>query len=151
MEEKYTIPAQPQYSESIRRLQDSDPASASQTFNPLFARLIENIASVKRQADQTAAATVNGKPLSGGVSLTAGDVGAVPVSRKINGKALSGDISLSAADVGAAAAGHSHTFFTAGPTPPGDGGMLWIDTTPGTGGLKYFNGAAWVHVPVSYT
>ena len=33
---------------------------------------------------------------------TAEDVGAVPVSRTVNGKALSGDISLSAADVGAA-------------------------------------------------
>lgn len=32
---------------------------------------------------------------------TAANVGAVPTSRKVNGKALSGDISLSAADVGA--------------------------------------------------
>ena len=52
-EEKYAIPASPQYSENIRKLQDTDPADACQIFNPLFSRLIENIASVKRQADGT--------------------------------------------------------------------------------------------------
>lgn len=55
-EEKYAIPASPQYSENIRKLQDTDPADACQIFNPLFSRLIENTASVKRQADETAAA-----------------------------------------------------------------------------------------------
>lgn len=28
---------------------------------------------------------------------------------------------------------------------------LWIDTTPDTGGLKYYNGTEWEHVPVAYT
>lgn len=41
--------------------------------------------------------------------------------------------------------------FLAGPTPPENTDMLWIDTTAGTGGLKYWNGSAWVHVPVAYT
>lgn len=45
--------------------------------------------------------TVNNKPLSSDVSLTASDVGAVPTSRTINGKALSSNISLTASDVGA--------------------------------------------------
>lgn len=35
--------------------------------------------------------------------------GAVPTSRTVNGKPLSGNISLTASDVGAAASGHSHT------------------------------------------
>ena len=62
--------------------------------------------------------TVNGKALSGNISLTAidvdarpntwtptaADVGAVPTTRTVNGKALSANISLNAADVGAAAA-----------------------------------------------
>ena len=47
--------------------------------------------------------TVNGKALSGNISLSASDVGAVPTSRTVNGKALSGNISLSASDVGAGA------------------------------------------------
>ena len=49
--------------------------------------------------------TVNGKPLSSNVTLTAADVSAVPTTRTVNGKALSGDISLSASDVGALASG----------------------------------------------
>lgn len=34
-----------------------------------------------------------------------------------------------------------------------DRNKLWIDTTPGstTSGIKYWNGSAWVHVPVAYT
>lgn len=53
-EEKYIIPANLEYSEEIRKLQDSDPASASTVFNPLIERLIENITAVRRMltADQ---------------------------------------------------------------------------------------------------
>lgn len=39
--------------------------------------------------------------------------------------------------------------FAAGASTPSDKTKLWIDTTPTTGGLKYWNGTAWVHVPVS--
>ena len=46
--------------------------------------------------------TINNKPLSADITLSASDVGAVPTSRKINGKALSADITLDASDVGAA-------------------------------------------------
>lgn len=41
--------------------------------------------------------------------------------------------------------------FAAGTAAPANTKALWIDTTPGTGGLKYHNGTAWVHVPVAYT
>lgn len=41
--------------------------------------------------------------------------------------------------------------FVASATEPTDTGLLWIDTTPTTGGLKYYNGTAWAHVPVAYT
>lgn len=50
-DEYYPIPAEPQYREQIRKLQNSDPASADGTFNPLIAALIENTAAVKKQAD----------------------------------------------------------------------------------------------------
>lgn len=39
--------------------------------------------------------------------------------------------------------------FAAGTSAPADTKKLWIDTTPVTGGLKYWNGSAWVHVPMS--
>ena len=66
-----------------------------------------------------------------------------------------------AAEVGAAAAGHTHTAaqvgakastwpaFYAGTSAPSDKTQLWIDTTANTGGLKYWNGSAWAHVPVT--
>jgi len=38
-----------------------------------------------------------------------------------------------------------------GSTAPTNTALLWIDTTATTGGLKYYNGTAWVSVPVSYT
>lgn len=41
--------------------------------------------------------------------------------------------------------------FFAGGSAPSDTKLLWIDTTANTGGLKYHNGSAWVHVPVSTT
>lgn len=47
--------------------------------------------------------TINGKSLTGNISLTASDVGAVPTSRTINGNALSANITLDADDVGALA------------------------------------------------
>ena len=46
--------------------------------------------------------TINGKDLSGNVTLTAANVGAVPTSRTVNGHALSSNVTLTAADVGAA-------------------------------------------------
>lgn len=115
---------------------------------------------------------INRKPLSGDVTLGAGDVGAVPVARSVNGKQLVTDIKLNAQDVGAAEAGHSHSpaslgaaaanhthsfeglsgkVFHAGTSAPASTGLLWIDTNAATGGLKYHNGSAWVHVPVAYT
>ena len=42
------------------------------------------------------------------------------------------------------------SLFAYGTTPPTTN-KLWIDTTPNTGGLKYYNGSSWEHVPVSYT
>ena len=53
--------------------------------------------------------TVNGKALSGNITLSASDVSAVPTSRTVNGKALSSNITLSASDVGASASGHGHS------------------------------------------
>ena len=41
--------------------------------------------------------------------------------------------------------------FAAGESPPEDTKLLWIDTDPSGGGLKYHNAAGWVHVPVAYT
>ena len=44
----YTIPTNPIYNATIRKLEDSDPASASTIFNPLIQQLIENTHAVKK-------------------------------------------------------------------------------------------------------
>ena len=38
-----------------------------------------------------------------------------------------------------------------GTSAPVNTNLLWVDTTPLTGGLKYYNGSQWLHVPVAYT
>lgn len=117
--------------------------------------IYKSIAEVRREAAEAMNAHTGADNPHG---ITTEDIDAVPTSRKINGKALSTDISLTAEDVGAAASGHSHSFenlsgrvFHAGTSAPSNKGLLWIDTTASTGGLKYHNGSAWVHVPVSST
>ncbi len=40
--------------------------------------------------------------------------------------------------------------FVAQATAPSNTNILWIDTSP-NGGLKYWNGSAWVVVPVAYS
>lgn len=50
-EEYYQLPKDPQYSiNDIRKLQTSDPANAVTVFNPLFLRVLENIAAVHNGA-----------------------------------------------------------------------------------------------------
>lgn len=39
----------------------------------------------------------------------------------------------------------------AGTSAPANKKLLWIDTNSSTGGLKYYNGSSWVHVPVAWS
>jgi len=57
----YTVPENPVYDPNIRALLDSDPASASGVFNPLFEQLIANIHAVKLLVDRKADAGADGK------------------------------------------------------------------------------------------
>ena len=45
----------------------------------------------------------------------------------------------------------SLSMFATGTTPPTQKNLFWIDPTPVTGGLKYWNGTDWEHVPVAYS
>lgn len=49
--------------------------------------------------------------------------------------------------------GIAQAFFTTtdGVQPTSNYGLLWIDLSGPNGGLKYYNGSSWVHVPVAYT
>lgn len=60
-EKTYPIPENPAFNMNIRALQDSDPASASATFNPLIERLIENLCALKLLLDgKVSAETMQG-------------------------------------------------------------------------------------------
>lgn len=69
-DEYYHIPAEPQYRELIRKLQNSDPASADGTFNPL----IENTAAVKKQTDAAQQTLVEATVPSRTVTVAAGNL-----------------------------------------------------------------------------
>lgn len=56
---------------------------------------------------------------------------------------------VEAAVNGKAAANHTHV--SIGTVAPSNTSYLWVDTNTSTGGIKYHNGSAWVHVPVGYT
>ena len=44
----------------------------------------------------------------------------------------------------------SSSLIVGGDAPDANTKLLWIDTTPVNGGLKYYNGSEWTHVPVAY-
>ena len=114
---------------------------------------------IKELAESSASTTVNGKPLGGSLTLTAWDVGArpntwtptaagvgaVPAGEK---GVANGVATLDASGKVPASQLPSLAPFVAGTSPPADRTKLWIDTTANTGGLKYWNGSAWVPVPV---
>ena len=76
--------------------------------------------------------------------------GYVPTSRTVNGKALSGNISLTASDVGAAASGHTHSVFVKSGTGAAAGFVPAPSTTAGT--TKYLReDGTWVVPPGTYT
>lgn len=52
---------------------------------------------------------------------------------------------------GAQKVGTGGKVYSVGTSAPENTKLLWIDTTSGTGGLKYYDGSAWKHVPVAFT
>ncbi len=48
----YEVPTNPTYNANIRKLEDTDPASASTIFNPLIQQLITNTHAVKKSVDE---------------------------------------------------------------------------------------------------
>ncbi len=62
----YPIPDEPVYDPEVRELLDSDPASATDTFNPTLGKMVENTAAVARMADESleAAETKGSIPIS---------------------------------------------------------------------------------------
>lgn len=81
-----------------------------------------------------------------GKALSAADVGAVPIGDKGEPQGVA---TLDEAGKVPASQLPSLAPFIAQASAPADKTKLWIDTTATTGGLKYWDGSAWVHVPMS--
>lgn len=90
---------------------------------------------------------INGTNFDGSAAVTTtkwGTARNITIGNKTKSVDGSGNVSWTLDEIGASAP------FVAQNTAPANTKILWIDTTAGTGGLKYHNGSAWVHVPVAY-
>ena len=74
-DEKYVIPENPAYQAgNIRKLQDGDPASASQTINPLVQKILESVAYVyanRAPLDEGGKIPEENLPVQGGLAIQA--------------------------------------------------------------------------------
>lgn len=86
-----------------------------------------------------------GGTMSGNINMNSNRITGLPTTPS------SSDEATSKAYVDEAISGFSTEIYGLGTTPPTNTNLLWIDTTADTGGLKYYNGSSWVHVPVAYT
>ena len=90
---------------------------------------------------------INGTNFDGTAAITTAKWGTArnfTIGNKTKSVDGSGNISFTLDEIGANAP------FIAQASAPSNTKTLWIDTTAGTGGLKYYNGSAWVNVPVAY-
>lgn len=108
-----------------------------------WAALKSSLKSLKEAVDgNTSAVSDLGTDLTNLSTLSAAEIAALK-----SGKAAANH-THTAAQVGAAAANHTHAIYSVGTTAPGDTKLLWIDT--GAGVTKYYNGSAWVALPVAW-
>ena len=90
---------------------------------------------------------INGTNFDGSAAITTAKWGTArnfTIGNKTKSVDGSGNISFTLDEIGANAP------FIAQASAPSNTKTLWIDTTANTGGLKYYNGSAWVNVPVAY-
>lgn len=166
-DEKYIIPENPAYqAEDIRKLQDNDPASATNTFNPLVQKILESIAHNKKHKAELDAtgkvlkdqlpemnfADLNDKGMPGGFA-SLDDTGKVPseqlpemdyVPNSEKGSPGGVPILDRTGKVPEEQLPVQGGLIAQG-TPPSNTKLGWIDTANGKV-LKYYNGTDWVPV-----
>lgn len=128
-DKNYTIPENPAYRvKELRQLQDTDPASATRTFNPLISGILESVEHLNQhKAEISEDGKIPAKQLPSGVP------GGVPVLNE-DGKIPPEQLP--------ALGGH-----TAQAEEPENKNLLWIDTSDGNI-LKFYNAGTEVWEPV---
>ena len=123
----YTLDETPTYTEEIPALQNDDPASASDVFNPLFTKILNN-----QKATHTLA--VDAKNVADA---------ALPANEK---GTANGVASLDSAGKIPKAQLPTTGGYVRQATEPSDTSLLWMDSGHGDT-MKYYNGTAWVPQP----
>lgn len=75
----YEIEQNPDYVRDIRKLENSDPASADTTFNPLFLRILNNIEAVRLRSE------ANSELLGNGLSNLISDIATLTFKLALKG------------------------------------------------------------------
>lgn len=133
----YILDTNPAYTETIPTLLNDDPASASDIFNPLFTKILNN----QKANHKLAQAAQSSADSAGQVAGRA-----IPVSQKglANGIPTldsSGKIPKSQLPtVGG---------YVRQTSSPSDSSLLWIDSG-NSNKMKYYNGSSWVPVPATW-
>ena len=96
------------------------------------------------------ASDVGALPANTPIPSTAADVGADPVGTANTAVSTHNSSTTAHNDIRNAVNNCMTAVFVAGTTAPSNTKLLWIDTTPTTGGLKYHNGSSWVGVPTQW-
>lgn len=133
----YTLDENPTYTEEIPALQNDDPASASDTFNPLITKLLNN-----QKASHQLAQTAKSSADSAGQTADK----AIPLTQK---GTANGVASLDATGKIPKAQLPTVGGYVRQSSAPSDSSLLWIDSGD-SNKMKYYNGSSWVPVPATW-
>lgn len=133
----YTLDENPTYIEEIPALQNDDPASASDIFNPLITKILNNQKANHQLAQK---ANVN----AGEAGQVAGK--AIPLAQK---GVANGVPSLDSSGKIPKAQLPTVGGYVRQSSAPSDSSLLWIDSG-NSNKMKYYNGSSWVPVPATW-
>jgi len=133
----YTLDENPTYTEEIPALQNDDPASASDTFNPLITKILNN-----QKANHQLAQKANDN--AGEAGQVAGK--AIPLAQK---GVANGVPSLDSSGKIPKAQLPTVGGYVRQSSAPSDSSLLWIDSGD-SNKMKYYNGSSWVPVPATW-
>lgn len=133
----YTLDENPTYTEEIPALQNDDPASANDVFNPLITKILNNQKANHLLANG-AQNTANGAKQIADAAIPKNQLG---MANGVPTLDSSGKIPKSQLPTTGGYVRQSSS--------PNDSSLLWIDSGD-SNKMKYYNGSSWVPVPATW-